>query len=95
MICCRPAARAASITRTTAWCVALASALTTTTGSFAAPAARFISPASCSMLTNATGVRLTTYWPCAFTSTATSLARSSCLSASAAGRLICSSVYFE
>ena len=69
--------------------------ITTTTGSARAPLARLSSAASCSTLTKATGVRLTTYWPCAFTSTATSLARSSCFSASAAGRLICSSVYFE
>src|SRR4051812_21715821 len=36
-----------------------------------------------------------TYWPCALTSTLTSLERSICFSALAAGRLICSSVYFE
>jgi len=42
----RPATRAASITRTTAWWVALASALITTTGSLAATAARFSSSAS-------------------------------------------------
>src|SRR5919198_2089825 len=92
----RPASRAASMTRITAWCVALASALMTTIGSFAPAAARRSSSESCSTVRNGTGRRFTTYWPCAFTSTETSLARSGCFSASAAlGRLICSSVYLE
>src|SRR5438477_2973493 len=95
VICERPATRAASMTRITAWCVAVASALITTTGSLAPAPARFSSSASSLMLRNTTGRRLITYWPCAFTSTAISLERSSCLSASAAGRLICSSLYFE
>ena len=38
--CTKPASRAASITWITDWCVALASALMMTTGSFASPAAR-------------------------------------------------------
>src|SRR5258706_12816474 len=55
VICDRPAMREASMTRTTAWCVALASALITTTGSFRVPPARRISSANWSTLENATG----------------------------------------
>src|SRR5689334_16893210 len=39
VMCKRPAIRAASMTRTTDWCVACASALMMTTGSLASPAA--------------------------------------------------------
>src|SRR5438094_9714459 len=76
VICERPASRAASITRITAWWVALASALITTIGSLPAPAARRSSSASCSTVRNGTGRRFTTYCPCAFTSTDTSFTRS-------------------
>src|SRR6185295_17933322 len=95
VICDRPATRAASMTRTTDWCVAAASALITITGSLSAPPARRSSSASCSTLLNGTGLRLMTYCPWAFTSTAISFCRSGCFSACAVGRLICSSVYFE
>src|SRR3989441_7577726 len=65
----------------------------TTTGSLAAPPARLSSSASSLTVRNTTGRRLITYWPCAFTNTAISFERSACLSASAEGRLICSSAY--
>ena len=48
-----------------------------------------------SVLVNATGTLLITYWPLALTSTLTSPGRSICFSASAVGRLICNSVYLE
>src|SRR5688572_23904462 len=63
VICDRPARRAASMTRTTDWCVAAASAVITTTGSLSVPPARRSSSASCSTLRNGTAFLLTTYWP--------------------------------
>src|SRR5258705_13950024 len=95
VICERPATREASITRITDWWVAVASALMMTIGSRRPAPALRSAPASCSMLVNSTGALLIRYWPLAFTSTLTSPGRSSCFSASAVGRLICSSVYFE
>src|SRR5262245_5118011 len=66
-----------------------------TTGSLRFPPARRISCASWSMLVNQIGALLIVYWPCALTTTEISFGRSGCFSASAVGRLICSSVYFE
>ena len=55
-----PARRAASITLTTLWCAAVASAETITTRSFAPSDTAFSSAASSSTLRPSTGLRLTT-----------------------------------
>src|SRR6185436_10406176 len=69
--------------------------LITTIGSFSVPPARRISSANCSTLENAIGALLMVYWSRALTTTVTSFGRCGCFSASAVGRLICSSVYLE
>src|SRR6267378_3548843 len=65
------------------------------TGSGLPLAARRNSLANASRVVNVTGVRLTMYWPEADTPTLTWFGRSAGRLASAVGRLICSSEYFE
>src|SRR5215470_181686 len=93
--CERPASRAASMTWITDWWLAFASALMTTIGSFRPPAACRIASPNAATLENANGLRSIVYWPAALTVMFTSFGRSVGFSASALGRLICSSANLE
>src|SRR5258706_310937 len=85
------ASRALSITFTTGWWVAAASALIATTGSFAPLAASFSAAAKFCVLPNGVCVPLIAYLPVESTATLSICGRSDGRSAAASGRLICSS----